>query len=42
MKAAFLLAKETLPYLRKSKAGRIVFVSSIAGYEPFDVSVSIF
>lgn len=37
VKSAFLLAKEALPQLRKSKHGRIVFISSIAGYVPLDV-----
>nr|XP_023030230.1 dehydrogenase/reductase SDR family member 4-like [Leptinotarsa decemlineata] len=31
VKASFLLAKESLPLLRKSKSGRIIFVSSIGG-----------
>lgn len=37
VKAAYLLAKEALPYLRKRKSGRIIFISSIAGFQPFDV-----
>ncbi|KAJ8973537.1 hypothetical protein NQ317_019288 [Molorchus minor] len=37
VKAAFLLAKEALPLLRQSKAGRIIFISSIAGFQPFDL-----
>lgn len=37
VKAAFLLAKESLPYLRQSKSGRIIFVSSIAAYQPIDL-----
>lgn len=37
VKAAFLLAKETLPYLRERKGGSIVFVSSIAGFQPFSL-----
>ncbi|KAG5899840.1 hypothetical protein JTB14_012311 [Gonioctena quinquepunctata] len=39
VKSAFLLAKESLPLLRKSQNGRIIFISSIAGYhvdKPFD------
>ncbi|KAL3283304.1 hypothetical protein HHI36_006452 [Cryptolaemus montrouzieri] len=37
VKAAFLLAKDSLPQIRKSKYGRIVFISSIVGYEPSDI-----
>ncbi|XP_044761891.1 dehydrogenase/reductase SDR family member 4 [Coccinella septempunctata] len=37
VKSSFLLAKEALPQIRKSKFGRIVFVSSIAAYAPLDV-----
>lgn len=37
VKASYLLAKEALPYLHKSSSGRIIFVSSIAGFQPFDV-----
>uniref|UniRef100_A0A336LXI2 CSON003504 protein n=1 Tax=Culicoides sonorensis TaxID=179676 RepID=A0A336LXI2_CULSO len=37
VKAAFLLAKEVVPYLRERKGGNIVFVSSIAGYQPFSL-----
>lgn len=37
VKASFLLAKEGLPLLRKSKAGRIIFISSICGFQPFDL-----
>ncbi|XP_055911758.1 dehydrogenase/reductase SDR family member 4 [Eupeodes corollae] len=37
VKAAYLLAKESLPHLRKSKGSNIVFVSSIAGYDPFEL-----
>lgn len=36
-KACFLLAKEGLPLLRKSKAGRIIFIGSICGFQPFDL-----
>lgn len=38
VKSSFLLAKEALPYLRKEKNSSIVFVSSIAGYDAFEVS----
>ncbi|CAG9813723.1 unnamed protein product [Phaedon cochleariae] len=34
LKASYLLAKEALPLLRKSKAGRIIFISSITGLQP--------
>ncbi|KAK9879404.1 hypothetical protein WA026_006470 [Henosepilachna vigintioctopunctata] len=37
VKSSFLLAKESLSQIRKSKFGRIVFISSIAGYEPMDL-----
>ncbi|XP_030749999.1 dehydrogenase/reductase SDR family member 4 [Sitophilus oryzae] len=37
VKCSFLLAKEALPLLRKSKAGRIIFISSIAGFQPIEV-----
>lgn len=35
VKSAFMLAKEVLPFLRKRGGGNIVFVSSIAGLQPF-------
>ncbi|CAG9813722.1 unnamed protein product [Phaedon cochleariae] len=34
VKSSFLLAKESLPLLRRSKHGRIVFISSISGFTP--------
>ncbi|CAG9860088.1 unnamed protein product [Phyllotreta striolata] len=34
VKSSFLLAKEALPLLKLSKAGRIIFISSIAGFQP--------
>ncbi|XP_044270061.1 short-chain dehydrogenase reductase 2a [Tribolium madens] len=37
VKASFLLAKESLPLLRKSGCGRIIFISSIAGFQPLDL-----
>lgn len=37
VKAAYLLAKEVKPFLLKNKGGSIVFVSSIGGYQPFDL-----
>jgi dehydrogenase/reductase SDR family protein 4 len=46
VKASFLLAKEALPLLRQKKCGRIIFTSSIGGFqpcEPFEVrSAAIF
>lgn len=35
VKASFLLAKEATPLLRKQKSGNIIFISSIAGLNPF-------
>lgn len=37
VKSSFLLAKEAVPLLRQSKAGRIIFISSIAGFQPFSL-----
>lgn len=37
VKAAYLLAKEVKPYLQQQNGGSIVFVSSIGGYQPFDL-----
>ncbi|KAM8711010.1 hypothetical protein ACLKA7_017612 [Drosophila subpalustris] len=37
VKSSFLLAKEALPYLRREKNSSIVFVSSIAGYDAFEL-----
>ncbi|XP_044735950.1 dehydrogenase/reductase SDR family member 4-like [Chrysoperla carnea] len=37
VKSSFLLAKEVLPYLRERKGGSIIFVSSIAGLQPFQL-----
>ncbi|XP_021935050.1 dehydrogenase/reductase SDR family member 4 isoform X2 [Zootermopsis nevadensis] len=34
VKAAYLLSKEVLPYLRKRHGGSIVYISSILGFEP--------
>lgn len=34
VKSSFLLAKEAIPLLRSSKAGRLIFISSIAGFQP--------
>lgn len=37
VKSSFLLAKEVLPHLRKQGGGNIIFVSSIAGFQPFSL-----
>ncbi|KAJ3663960.1 hypothetical protein Zmor_008173 [Zophobas morio] len=37
VKASYLLAKEALPLLRQRPYGRIIFVASIAAFQPFDV-----
>lgn len=37
VKSAFLFAKEALPLLRNSKAGRIIFISSICAFQPHDL-----
>lgn len=37
VKASFMLAKEALPLLRNSGSGRIIFISSIAGFQPFNL-----
>lgn len=37
VKSSYLLAKEALPLLQQSKAGRIIFISSIAGFQPMDL-----
>ncbi len=34
VKSTFLLTKETVPYLKKNKEGRIIFLSSISGVQP--------
>lgn len=39
VKSSFLLMQESLPLLRESKSPSIILVSSIAGYEPLDVSI---
>lgn len=37
VKSAYLLSKEVKPFLQTSKGGSIIFVSSIGGYQPFDL-----
>lgn len=39
VKCTFLLMKESLPLLKCSKSPSIIVVSSIAGYQPFSVSL---
>lgn len=34
VKASFLLAKESAPLIRKRGGGSIIFISSVAGYQP--------
>jgi len=36
-KSAFFLSKEVVPYMEKRGGGSIVFVSSIGGYNPFEL-----
>jgi dehydrogenase/reductase SDR family protein 4 len=38
VKAAFLLAKSAVPHMEKKGKGSIIFISSIAGFQPFSVS----
>lgn len=38
VKAAYLLAKEVTPILRRQSSGSIIFMSSYAGLNPFPVS----
>ncbi|XP_020284271.1 dehydrogenase/reductase SDR family member 4 [Pseudomyrmex gracilis] len=37
VKATFLLMKESLPLLKTSKSSSIIIISSIAGYQPFNL-----
>lgn len=37
VKSSFLLAKEVKPYLIKRHGGSIIFISSIAGFQPFSL-----
>lgn len=39
VKCTFLLMKESLPLLKCSESPSIIIVSSIAGYQPFNVSL---
>jgi dehydrogenase/reductase SDR family member 4 len=38
VKTAFLLAKSAVPHMEKRGKGSIIFISSIAGFQPFSVS----
>jgi NAD(P)-dependent dehydrogenase (short-subunit alcohol dehydrogenase family) len=38
VKVAYLLLKEYMSLLRCSKAPSVIFISSIVGYQPMDVS----
>ncbi|KAF7268977.1 dehydrogenase/reductase SDR family member 4-like [Rhynchophorus ferrugineus] len=38
VKSSHLLTKEAIPFLKKSKAGRIIYISSIAGLQPLKTS----
>lgn len=40
VKASFLLAKEAAPLIRERGGGSIVFISSLAGFNPFKVKIS--
>lgn len=37
VKASFLLAKQATPLIRERGGGSIVFISSLAGFNPFKV-----
>lgn len=37
VKAAYLLAKEVKPFIVKRGSGSIIFISSIGGFQPFDL-----
>lgn len=37
VKASFLLAKQAAPLIRERGGGSIVFISSLAGFNPFKV-----
>lgn len=39
VKCTFLLMKESLPLLKCSKSPSIIIVTSVAGYQPFNVSL---
>lgn len=40
MKASYLLSKEVLPHLKKRGGGSIIYISSIAGFDPMGVSIN--
>lgn len=37
VKSTYLLMKESLPHLQKSKSPSVIIISSVAGYQPFDL-----
>lgn len=39
VKSTFLLMKESLPLLKCSKSPSVIIISSISGYQPFNVSL---
>lgn len=39
MKAAFLLTQEIYPHIAKRKGGSVIYISSIAGFQPFSVNL---
>ena len=39
VKTAFLLAKSAVPHMEKRGKGSIIFISSIAGFQPFSVRI---
>lgn len=39
VKCTYLLMKESLPLLKCSKSPSIIIISSVAGYQPFNVSL---
>lgn len=41
VKSAFMLSKEVVPHLKKRGKGSIIYISSIAAYQPLDVSYAI-
>lgn len=38
LKSGYLLAKEAMPLLKKSKAGRIIFTTSISAFQTYDLA----
>lgn len=42
VKSTFLLMKEAVPFLKKSKSPSIIIISSIAAFQPLSVSIRMF